>query len=257
MPQNDIKKIVENLIQTFLDAGKISIDLRKKGLTKEIKSDNTPVSNGDLEVNKILSKKILSLTPNIPIVSEETSENKSKNNLENFWLIDPIDGTYDYINDLDEFTINAGLIIQKKPVAGLIYAPAKNRMFYSYGDDFSFELIDGEPIKLDNSKNFDKNEIKFVSYSNKIKPEINEIYKKLNVKKYVRMKSSLKFCVIAAGEYDGYVAEPRASEWDIAAGHAILKHSGGSVTDFNGQEIFNGKKDFKNPSLILKSKNIQ
>ena len=172
MTQSDIKKIVENLIQTFLDAGKISIDLRKKGLTKEIKSDNTPVSNGDLEVNKILSKKIFSLTPNIPIVSEETSENKSKNNLENFWLIDPIDGTYDYINDLDEFTINAGLIIQKKPVAGLIYAPAKNRMFYSYGDDFSFELINGEPIKLNNSKNFDKNEIKFVSYSNKIKPEI-------------------------------------------------------------------------------------
>ena len=257
MIQSDIKKIVEDLVQTFLDAGKISLDLRRKGLTKEIKSDNTPVSNGDLEVNKILIKKILDLTPNISIVSEEASENKTRDNLENFWLIDPIDGTYDYINDLDEFTINAGLIIQKKPVAGLIYAPAKNRMFYSYGDGLSFELINGEPIKLGHSKNFDKNEIKFVSYSNKIKPEIDEIYKKLNVKKFVRMKSSLKFCVIAAGEYDGYVAEPRASEWDIAAGHAILKHSGGSVTDFNGQEILYGKKDFKNPSLILKSKNIQ
>ena len=257
MNQNDIKKIVEDLIQTFLNAGKISLDLRKKGLTKEIKSDNTPVSNGDLEVNKILTEKILDLTPNIPIVSEETSENKSNNKLENFWLIDPIDGTYDYINDLEEFTINAGLIIHRKPVAGLIYAPAKNRMFYSYGDDLSFELINEKPIKLNHSKNFDKNEIKFVAYSNKIKPEINEIYKKLNVKKYTRMKSSLKFCVIAAGEYDGYVAEPRASEWDIAAGHAILKHSGGTVTDFDGKEILYGKKDFKNPSLILKSKNIQ
>ena len=257
MTQNDIKKIVEDLIQTFLNAGRVSLDLRKKGLIKEIKSDNTPVSNGDLEVNKILTKKILELTPNIPIVSEETSENKSQDNLEDFWLIDPIDGTYDYINDLDEFTINAGLIIKKKPAAGLIYAPAKNRMFYSYGDNLSFELIDGKPIKLDHSKNFNKNEIKFVSYSNKIKPEISDIHKKLKVKKYVRMKSSLKFCVIAAGEYDGYVAEPRASEWDIAAGHAIFKHSGGSVTDFNGEEIFYGKKDFKNPSLILKSKNIQ
>ena len=256
MIQRDIKKIVENLVQTFLDAGKISLDLRKQGLIKEIKSDNTPVSNGDLKVNEILIEKILKLTPNIPIVSEETSENKTRNNLENFWLIDPIDGTYDYINDLDEFTINAGLIIKKKPIAGLICAPAKNRMFYSYGDDLSFELMNGKPIKLDHSKNFDKNEIKFVSYSNMIKPEINEIYKKLQVKKYVKMKSSLKFCVIAAGEYDGYVAEPRASEWDIAAGHAILKHSGGSVTDFNGQEILYGKKDFKNPSLILKSKNI-
>ena len=256
MNKSDIKKIVEELIQTFLDAGKVSLDLRKQGLIKEIKSDNTPVSNGDLEVNKILTKKISELTPNVPIISEEASENKSINDLKDFWLIDPIDGTYDYINDLDEFTINAGLIIQKKPAAGLIYAPAKNRMFYSYGDNFSFELINGEPTKLDHSKNFDKNEIKFVSYSNKIKPEINEIYKKLNVKKYVRMKSSLKFCVVAAGEYDGYVAEPRASEWDIAAGHAILKHSGGTVTDFDGKEILYGKKDFKNPSLILKSKNI-
>ena len=257
MNQIDIKEIIEDLIQTFLDAGKISIDLREQGLIKKIKSDNTPVSNGDLEVNKILTKKISELTPDIPIISEETSDNKSIINLENFWLIDPIDGTYDYIHDLDEFTINAGLIIQKRPVAGLIYAPAKNRMFYSYGNDSSFELIDGKPIKLDHSKNFDKNEIKFVSYSNKIKPEINEIYKKLNVKKYVRMKSSLKFCVIAAGEYDGYVAEPRASEWDIAAGHAILKHSGGTITDFEGKQILYGKKDFKNPSLILKSKNIQ
>ena len=256
MNQNKIKEIVENLIEIFLEAGDISLKLREKGLTKEIKSDNTPVSNGDLEINKIITKKIFELTPDIPIVSEETSENKSRNNLKNFWLVDPIDGTYDYINNLDEFTINAGLIIDKKPAAGLICAPAKKRMFYSYGNDSSFELIDGKPIKLNHSKNFNKNQIKFVSYSNKIKPEIDKIYKKFNVRKYVKMKSSLKFCVIAAGEYDGYVAEPRASEWDIAAGHAILKHSGGSVTDFNGEEILYGKKGFKNPSLILKSKNI-
>ena len=108
-----------------------------------------------------------------------------------------------------------------------------------------------------NLKDFiNKNEIKFVSYSNKIKPEIEKIHKKYNVKKCVRMKSSLKFCVIAAGEFDGYVAEPRASEWDIAAGHAILFHSGGSITDFHNNEILYGKKDFKNPSLILKSKNL-
>jgi len=256
MNEIKIKEIVENLIDTFLYAGKISLDLRKKGLTKEMKSDNTPVSNGDLEVNKIITKKIISLTPEIPIISEETSDNKSIENLENFWLIDPIDGTYDYINDLEEFTINAGLIVNKKPVAGLIYAPAKKRMFYSFGENSAFELANGDTIKLGCKKNFNKNEIKFVSYSNKIKPEIEKIHKILNVKSFTRMKSSLKFCVIAAGEYDGYVAEPRACEWDIAAGHAILKHSGGNVTDFDGNEIFYGKKDFKNPSLILKSKNI-
>ena len=252
----NIQDTVEKLINTFLNAGKISLELREKGLTKHIKDDNTPVSNGDLEVNKIITDEIKKLTPSIPIVSEETSENKSLKDLKDFWLIDPIDGTYDYINNLDEFTINAALIINKKPSAGLIYAPAKKRMFYSYGKGFAFELINGNAIKLDSTKNFDKNEIKFVSYSNKIKPEIKKIYKDLNVKKIVRMKSSLKFCVIAAGEYDGYIAEPRALEWDIAAGHAILEHAGGNITDFKGNEILYGKKDFKNPSLILKSKSI-
>ena len=255
MTKINLKEIVEDLIDTFLNAGKISLELREKGLTKKIKSDNTPVSNGDIEVNKLITNKIKELTPSIPIVSEESSDNKSQDNLKDFWLIDPIDGTYDYINNLDEFTINAGLIINNQPVAGLICAPAKKRMFYSYGKELAFELINEEEVKLE-SNNFNKNEIKFVSYSNKIKPEIEKIHKKLNVKKFVRMKSSLKFCVIAAGEYHGYVAEPRACEWDIAAGHAILKHAGGNVTDFDGKEILYGKKDFKNPSLILKNKNL-
>ncbi len=256
MKEINIKESIENLIETFLSAGEISINLRKNGLTKEIKSDNTPVSNGDLEVNKIITKKLKELTPEIPIVSEETSENKSAKDLKNFWLVDPIDGTYDYINNLDEFTINAGLIINRKPVAGIIYAPAKKRLFFSFGESQAYEKTNKKITKLEGSKNFDKNQIKFVSYSNKIKPDIVEIHKKLNVREYTKMKSSLKFCVVASGEYDGYVAEPRAYEWDIAAGHAILKHSGGSITDFQNNEILYGKKDFKNPSLILKSKNL-
>jgi 3'(2'), 5'-bisphosphate nucleotidase len=256
MTELNIKKVVEELIDTFYYAGKVSLDLREKGLIKETKSDNTPVSNGDLEVNKIVTQKIKDITPNLPIISEETSENKYLENLKDFWLVDPIDGTFDYINNLEEFTINAGLIMNKIPVAGLIFAPSKKRMFYSYGPNFAFEISNGETINLDCSKDFNKDEIKFVSYSNKIKPEIEKIHKELKVKKFVRMKSSLKFCVIAAGEYDGYVAEPRACEWDIAAGHAILKHAGGTVTDFEGKEIEYGKKNFKNPSIILKSKNI-
>ena len=256
MTEINIEKLTRDLIDTFLKAGKISINLRKVGLTKKIKSDNTPVSNGDLEVNKIVSEKIMKLTPSIPIISEETSDNKSIKDLKNFWLIDPIDGTYDYINNLEEFTINAGLILNKQPVAGLIYAPAKKRMFYSYGQGNAYEFTDGKEIKIDGSRNFDKDKIKFVSYSSKIKPEIQKIFDELNVEEFTRMKSSLKFCVVATGEYDGYVAEPRACEWDIAAGHAILKHSGGAITDFENNEILYGKKDFKNPSIILKSSRL-
>ena len=108
---------------------RFSYSIKRKRFGKKIKSDNTPVSNGDLEVNKFISKKISEVTPNLPIISEETSENKDNLNLKDFWLVDPIDGTYDYINNLEEFTINAGLIINNRPVAGLINAPAKKECF--------------------------------------------------------------------------------------------------------------------------------
>jgi 3'(2'), 5'-bisphosphate nucleotidase len=251
----ETKKITLSLIDTFKEAGHLALTLRRDGLRKEIKADNTPVSNGDIEVNKILTKKISEITPNIAIVSEENSAHKKDKNLKNFWLIDPIDGTRDYINNRDEFTLNAALILDKKPAIGIITAPAKKRIFYSYAMSNSYELINQREIELINNKK-DYKEIKAVSYSNELKPEILAIHKKYEVTSHQKMKSSLKFCVVAAGEFDLYVAEPRAYEWDIAAGHAILMHAGGEVTDFENKKIFYGKPDFKNPSLILKNKNI-
>ena len=248
------KNIFSELIEVFKQAGALSLDLRLKGLKKEIKNDNTPVSNGDLEVNKILINSINKLTPNLPIVSEENSANKDNGNLVNFWLIDPIDGTYDYINNGDEFTLNAALIENKKAAAGIVYAPAKDRLFYTCGDGKSFEINQKKIIEICCEKKTKNNEIKAVSYSKVLKPEIQNIYKLNNITEHVRMKSSLKFCVIAAGDYDFYAAEPRACEWDIAAGHAVLRNAGGIITDFDGNEIFYGKKDFKNTSIILKRK---
>ena len=252
MNSAEIEKTINSLIHAFIDLGNLSLDLRKKGLKKKIKSDNTSVTNADIEINNIITKKISNLTPYIKIVSEETSANKENENLNNFWLIDPIDGTHGYINGKDEFTINAALILNKKPVGGIINAPAKKRLFYSFGLSNSFEINNNEKIKLTCKKKSKLNEINAISYSNNHKPEIIELYKKYNVTNFTKMKSSLKFCVIASGEYDFYAAEPRAQEWDIAAGHAILEHAGGIVTDFNENKISYGKKGFKNPSLILK-----
>ncbi len=252
MNLEETEKIINSLIDTFILSGNVSLDLRNKGLKKKIKSDNTPVTNGDIQVNDLLTKKITDLTPNIKIISEENLINKENKNLKDFWLIDPIDGTYDYINGKDEFTINAALILNKKPVAGIINAPDKNRLFYSFGLSNSFELSNKSKTELTCKKKSKDNEINAVAYSNNPKPEITAIYKKYNITNFTRMKSSLKFCVIASGEFDFYAAEPRAYEWDIAAGHAILEHAGGIITDFDGSNINYGKKDFKNPSLILK-----
>jgi len=252
MKLQDSKKIVDDLVDIFLQAGEISLKLRKKGLIKEIKSDNTPVTNGDIEVNNILTRKIKDITPGITIISEEASTNKLNENLKTFWLIDPIDGTSEYIHNKDEFTINAALIIDNKPEIGVINAPAKERLFYAYGPGSSFELKNKKEIQLNCKKKTNQGEVRAVSYSNNLKPEILELHNKFKVTEYKKMKSSIKFCVIATGEYDLYVAEPRAFEWDIAAGHAILKNAGGEISDFDGNEILYGKKDFKNPSIILK-----
>jgi len=256
MNLEEAKKITESLLETFNKGGQISLDLRKKGLKKEIKKDGTPVTNGDIEVNNLLISKISKITPNLPIVSEETSDNKDKNNLKNFWLIDPIDGTNDYVNDKDEFTLNAALIINKKPLIGIINAPDKKRLFYTFGVSNAFEINNSIKKNLNCIKKSKLNEIKAVSYSSELKPKLLEIHKKYKVTSFTKMKSSLKFCVIASGDFDFYTAEPRACEWDIAAGHAILENAGGIVTDFNEAHFNYGKENFHNSSLILRRSKI-
>mgnify|MGYP006105814813 CR=1 FL=1 len=252
MTKDDLKKIAEGLLETFISAGNEALNLRKKKLKIIIKKDNTPVTNGDLAVNEKICEKIKQITPNIPIISEETVNINLKNSFKNFWLIDPIDGTSDYMNNKDEFTLNAALIINLEPAIGIIYAPAKDRLFYSYWEGCAFEKSNKKLIKLDNREINKKTDMVAVSNSSKPSKEILDIYKMYNVLKFTNMRSSYKFCVIASGEYDLYASSARACEWDIAAGHAIVIHSGGSVTDHNGNKFKYAKEKYKNTNLLVK-----
>ena len=252
MNNPDLKKIVENFIGSFLEAGKIAKEFSNRGVKITIKPDKTPVTDGDLAVDKILREKIKDLTPNITIISEETVDMRVKNKNKNFWLIDPIDGTRQYINKGDEYTLNAALIINLQPAAGIVYAPEKDRLFFSYGKDLAYEIHKGERKKL-NCKKKKTKEIIGLTNSDVTSKEILDIYKKFNVTKTIKMASSLKFCVLAAGEADIYAAQARAYEWDIAAGHALLEHAGGKVLNHD-EEIFSyGKENYKNPAIIAKT----
>ena len=247
----ELKNITEGLIDTFLRAGKVSKDFSAQGLKITMKPDKSPVTDGDLAVDKILRDKILELTPNIPVISEETVNLKLENINKTFWLIDPIDGTRQYIKNEDEYTLNAALIFNLKPSIGVIYAPKKNRLFFSYGTSLAFEIKNGVKKGL-NCKKVNTREIIALTNSDKMSDEILQIYKKNNSTRTVKMSSSLKFCILAAGEADIYAAESRAFEWDIAAGHVILSHAGGSVTTHEGEEFLYGKKNYKNLPLIAK-----
>ena len=251
----DFKRITEELIPVFDAAGLVSIDLYKKGLKIEIKEDGSPVTNGDLRVNEIICDRIIQLTPNIPIISEETVDLKKKNTLNTYWLIDPIDGTKEYIAGKDEYTLNAGLIINNLPAIGVIGVPKKNRIFYSFGKNNSLLLENNQILKLDCKKKTPKGEV--IALTNHTDPPkiILDKIKEFGVTSFRKLSSSYKYCVIATGEYDLYLDKVRANEWDDAAGHAIAESAGAIVTNLERESFKYGNEDYKNPTILIRRSN--
>ena len=253
----NLKNITEEFLDTFLEAGDVAKEISRRGIKITIKADKSPVTDGDLAVDQLLRDKIANLTPDIPIISEETVNIETKNQNITFWLIDPIDGTKDYIKKKDEYTLNAALIINWKPAVVIIYAPAKDRLFFSYGKNLAFEINNGKKATL-NCKKINTKEIIALVNSDKTPNEVLDIYKNYKVSQTIKMSSSFKFCTLAAGEADIYAAKARAFEWDIAAGHIILEHAGGFVTTHNEKKILYGKKDYKNlPIIARRSLNLE
>ena len=252
MNKNELKTVAEGLIETFNIAGQESIDLYAKGLKIKIKEDNSPVSNGDLRVNDLITKRISELTPNIPIVSEETVDLKVKNKEKIFWLIDPIDGTKEYIAGKDEYTLNAALIINTVPCIGLVGAPKKKQLFYSYGVGDSYLIENNKKIKNNCSKRTPEDEVIALASTSNPSEEIMKELRKYNVTSVIKMASSYKFCVIANGEFDLYAAKERANEWDYAAGHAVAEHAGAIIKTLDGSTFDYGKEDYANPSILMR-----
>ena len=263
----NLKKITESLLDSVVEAGEIAKEISQRGVKITIKHDKSPVTDGDIEVDQILTSNIKKLTPDIPIISEETVDLRVENKWKTFWLIDPIDGTKEYIKKRDEYTLNAALIMNLQPVAGVVYAPKKDRLFFAYSEKNSTNEIKKYSYETTKKRNNTKrlncqkknrSEIIGLTNSDNTPDEVLKIYKDHEVSKTIKMSSSLKFCVIAAGEADIYAAQARAFEWDIAAGHAILEHAGGFIGTINEKSFLYGKKDYKNLAIIVKrEKNLQ
>ena len=253
----NFKKITEDLIPVFEKAGKASIDTFNKGLKIEIKEDGSPVSNGDILVNNILSEKISELTPSVAIVSEETVNIKEKNKNSIFWLIDPIDGTKEYISGKNEYTLNAALVINKKPIIGLVGVPKKNQLYYTFGVGKSFLKQNNSVKQINCKKKNNRKDILAVSSTRNPSKVIMDKLKEYNVSSISAVASSYKFCLIADGTFDIYAAKERANEWDYAAGHAVAENAGAIITTLDKKPFLYGKEDYRNPSLlILRSKNL-
>ena len=247
-------KLNLELKKITISAGKEILKIYRKPFKKKYKSDKSPITAADIAANNIICQGLENLTPCIPIISEENDIRPR--NLDLFWLVDPLDGTKEFIKKNGEFTVNIALIENNKPILGVIFAPAKSKLYFAQKKNGSFKI--NTKVEL-NTLNIAKkifvskksNVIKVIgSRSHSNIAFTNWVNEKFPNAKIIQAGSSLKFCLIAEGDADIYPRFGPTSEWDIAAGHIILNEAGGKISTFKNCEInYNTKEDILNPEF--------
>ena len=250
------QKLSNFVNQIAVDAGKEILKIYNKPFTSKMKKDKSPVTKADLIANDLICKRLQSINPKIQIISEEGKKKFSKKtNI--FWLVDPLDGTKEFIKKNGEFTVNIALIKNCRPIYGVIYLPVKKEIYFTQNKSAYFSIIDHKnsyktkkKIKVKKRTGIN-NRVLLLSRSYSRNIELSK--KHVKTDKVIFSGSSIKFCLIASGKGNIYPRLGTTMEWDTAAGHAILNAAGGSVTTLDRKVLKYGKKGFKNPSFIAKS----
>lgn len=261
---NDIHtpRFMSELCRLALAAGCNAMRHYKSDLHIEQKTDNSPVTSADKEGEAIITDGLARLCPHITVIGEESVADNLPAQLDDyFFLLDPLDGTKEFINQQDDFTINIGLVEKTQAIAGVVYAPAHARLFFTLGTARAFELnlapkMDA-PIDIENARAIfarpaPQDGLVAVASRAHTNPATDDFLHKMNVKKTLSIGSSLKICLLATGEADIYPRLGRTMEWDIAAAHAILRAAGGRLTASDGKPFVYGKlaQGFANPPFI-------
>ena len=256
------KSTLSELLNISYEAGDIIMNIYKKNFKVNLKRDNSPVTIADKKAEELILGRLNKKFPNIPIISEEAySDNLIPNFKNKFFLVDPLDGTKEFVKKNDEFTVNIAFVNKGISKIGFINVPAKNIIYFSdgkcsYSIKTSFEdgvsIEKAEKIKVNNQKN--NNLIATISKSHS-NDETEKFLKDYDIKKIKFIGSSYKFCLVASGKADIYPRMSPTCEWDTAAGHAILRSAGGKVTLLNGEDLKYGfkKNKFINPSFIARN----
>ncbi|MDA8561862.1 3'(2'),5'-bisphosphate nucleotidase CysQ [Gammaproteobacteria bacterium] len=250
---NQKEKLLPEIINLTWLASERIINLYNNKIDFKLKSDCSPLTAADIASHNVIIEGLSKLTPKIPIISEEGSD-KIDSTCETYWLVDPLDGTKEFINKNDEFTINIALIENNNPTLGVVCAPALNILYSGIVGKKAFkENNKNEKHEIYVKKCNNKGLIVVGSRSHNNMDEMNAFLKDFKISDFIGVGSSLKFCLIAEGKADIYPRLGRTMEWDIAAGHAVLKAAGGFVTTINGSPMIYGKPNRENSYFIAKN----
>jgi 3'(2'), 5'-bisphosphate nucleotidase len=236
-------------------AGRAIMEIYNSNFATRTKQDLTPVTEADVAAEQEILPALASHWPNIPVISEEqAAAGLAPDVAETFFLVDPLDGTKEFISRNGEFTVNIALIHNGQPKFGVVYAPALGEYFYGeVGLGAATRMNDGPWQEILVRAPSDDGLCVVASRSHR--DEATEQYlKKLNVKDFTAAGSSLKFCRVAQGKADLYPRFGRTMEWDTAAGHAVLVAAGGSVTSLEGTPLAYGKPGLENPAFFARGK---
>ena len=247
----DEPQIVETLLPTVKYAGEKIMKIYKLKPNKLIKNDGSPVTIADKAAEKILIDKLTECFPKVPIVSEENPTSHKLKAPKEFFLVDPLDGTKEFLkfDGKGSFTVNVALIRGGVPVLGIVYAPALDRLFYGTKVNGALEENKNQ-LKNIGIRKLIKDSVVAVASSSHRDDETNNWLAQNKLSKTVSIGSSLKFCLVACGEADVYPRFGPTMEWDTAAGDAVLRFAGGRVENLDGSIFKYGKKDYKNISFI-------
>jgi len=218
----------------------------------EHKVDRSPVTVADREAEAVIASALRRLTPDIPVIAEEEVSSGAANSAgERFWLVDPLDGTKEFLEHNGDFTVNIALITRGRPVLGVVYAPALNRRFAGAEHSSAFVERGGALSLLRCAVNGAHGLTVVSSRSHSDDAALTEFLAGLEITTTRGAGSSLKFCIVASGEADVYPRLGRTMEWDTAAGHAVLRAVGGEIWSIpDGRPLSYGKPRFENPHFV-------
>ncbi|HIF89816.1 MAG TPA: 3'(2'),5'-bisphosphate nucleotidase [Candidatus Thioglobus sp.] len=244
--------LLPQLIELTSQVGEGIMTLHREKLDITVKSDNTPLTLADETAHKLISEELERLTPGIPVLSEESQEIpfEIRKKWDEYWLIDPLDGTRDFLDGNYDFCINIAFIKNNYPVFGLIYAPFSKVHYYRLPGETSVKQLNNVCCSLQTSQPKRWQNVVIGHYSSTNKQLQKHLGDKSDFELFL-LGSALKFCTIAEGKHHHYPKFGPCSEWDTAAGVCILEGAGGNVKDLDGKPLrYNTKKDSISPPFL-------
>ena len=231
-------------------AGDVILDIYKRNFKTSTKKDNSPITEGDLKSNEVI-KEILSHTE-YSILSEEDADDQSRLSKDTIWIVDPLDGTSDFIDKTGEFTVMIALIKNKKPILGVISWPTEKTLFVAQKGSGAFRYSNGKWDRLVVTKVTEISKCRTVGSRHHLSEREKSFIKKLGIDDFTSIGSSLKVAKISSGEAEVYITTTnKMKEWDSAASYCIISEAGGKMTDISGNDITYNNKEVHHKNGIL------